>query len=71
MPEETSCRPPREGLELVLMKMGHAGPPLELRRRPQAGKSRDPRSQSADSRRPETENLGFYIPENKKVTQKT
>ena len=40
---------PHEGLELVLMKMGHAGPPLEPRRRPQAGKSRDPRSQNADS----------------------
>ena len=40
---------PREGLELVLMKMGHAGPPLEPRRRPQAGKFGDPRSQNADS----------------------
>ena len=39
---------PREGLELVLMKMGHAGPPPEPRRRPQAGKSGDPRSQNAD-----------------------
>ena len=40
---------PREGLELVLMKMGHAGPPLEPRRRPQVGKSGDPHSQNADS----------------------
>src|SRR3954469_17149012 len=29
--------------------MGHAGPPFEPRRRPQAGKSGDPRSQNADS----------------------
>src|SRR3954469_14579874 len=40
---------PREGLELELMKMGRAGPPLEPRRRPQAGKFGDPRSQNADS----------------------
>ena len=40
---------PREGLELVLMKMGHAGPPLEPHRRLQAGKSGDPRSQNADT----------------------
>ena len=40
---------PREGLELELMKMGRAGPPLEPRRRPQAGKYGDPRSQNADS----------------------
>ena len=39
---------PREGLELELMKMGRAGPLLEPRRRPQAGKSGDPRSQNAD-----------------------
>ena len=39
---------PREGLELELMKMGRAGPPLEPRRRPQEGKSGDPRSQNAD-----------------------
>src|SRR3954468_24662723 len=55
MPEEALCRPPREAwplarvLNLVLMKMGHAGPPFEPRRRPQAGKSGDPRSQNADS----------------------
>src|SRR3954470_24876193 len=54
-PEEAPCRPPREAwplarvLGLVLMKMGRAGPPFEPRRRPQAGKSRDPRSQNADS----------------------
>ena len=40
---------PREGLEFVLVKMGRAGPPFEPRRRPQAGKSGDPRSQNADS----------------------
>ena len=40
---------PSEGLGSVLMKMGRAGPPLEPRRRPQAGKSGDPRSQNADS----------------------
>src|SRR4051812_34966976 len=31
------------------MKMGRAGPPFEPRRRPQAGKSGDPRSQNTDS----------------------
>ena len=40
---------PREGLELVLTKMGRTGPLLELRCRPQAGKSRYPRSQNTDS----------------------
>ena len=40
---------PREGLGSVLMKMGRAGPPCEPRRRPQAGRSGDPRSQNADS----------------------
>src|SRR4051812_46310746 len=55
MLEEAPCRPPREAwplarvLSLVLMKMGRAGPPFEPRRRPQAGKSVDPRSQNADS----------------------
>ena len=39
---------PREGLELVLTKMGHTGPLLEPRCRPQAGKSGYPRSQNAD-----------------------
>src|SRR3954470_10077530 len=36
-------------LNLVLMKMGHVGPPLEPRHRPQVGKSGDPHSQNADS----------------------
>src|SRR3954470_13741841 len=55
-PEEALCRPPHEAwplarvLCLVLMKMGRAGPPFEPRRRPQVGKSGDPRSQNADSR---------------------
>ena len=40
---------PREGLEFALVKMGRAGPPFEPRRRPQAGKSGDPRSQNADT----------------------
>ena len=40
---------PREGLEFVLVKMGRAGAPFEPRRRLQAGKSGDPRSQNADS----------------------
>src|SRR3954465_8615270 len=54
-PEGALCRPPREAwplarvLGLVLMKMGRAGPPFEPRRRSQAGKSRDPRSQNADN----------------------
>ena len=39
---------PREGLGFVLVKMGRAGPPFEPRRRPQAGKSGDPRSQNTD-----------------------
>ena len=33
----------------MLMKMGHTGPLAAPRRGPQAGKSRDPRSQNADS----------------------
>ena len=40
---------PREGLGFVLVKMGHAGPPFEPCRRPQAGKSGDPHAQNADS----------------------
>ena len=40
---------PREGLGFVLVKMGRAGPPFEPCRRPQAGKSGDPRSQNADN----------------------
>ena len=41
---------PREGLECLLVKMGRTGPLAEPRRGPQAGKSRDPHSQNADSR---------------------
>ena len=48
-PEEALRRPPREGLEFELMKMGRTGPPLEPRRRLQAGNSGDPRSQNADN----------------------
>ena len=48
-PEEASCRSPREGLELESMKMGRTGPSLEPRRKPQAGKSGDPRSQNPDN----------------------
>ena len=40
---------PREGLELLLLKLGRTGPLMEPRRRLQAGKSGDPRSQNADS----------------------
>ena len=40
---------PSEGLGFVLVKMGRAGPPFEPRRRPQTGKSGDPRSQNADT----------------------
>ena len=40
---------PCEGLELELMKLGCTSPPLGPRRRPQAGKSGDPRSQNANS----------------------
>ena len=47
-PEEVLCRPPREGLECLLVKMGHTGPLVEPRRGPQAGKSGDPRSQNID-----------------------
>ena len=39
---------PREGLECLLVKMGHTGLLAEPRRGPQAGKSGDPRSQNAD-----------------------
>ena len=39
---------PREGLECLLVKMGHTGPLVEPRRGPQAGKSGDPRSQNTD-----------------------
>ena len=40
---------PREGLECLLVKTGRTGPRVEPRRRPQAGKSGDPRSQNTDS----------------------
>ena len=39
---------PREGLECLWVMMGRTGPLVEPRRGPQAGKSRDPRSQNAD-----------------------
>ena len=40
---------PREGLECLLVKMGHTGLLVEPRRGPQGGKSGDPRSQNTDS----------------------
>ena len=40
---------PREGLECLLVKMGHTGPLVEPRHGPQAGKSGDPHSQNAES----------------------
>ena len=40
---------PREGLECLLVKMGRTGPLVEPCRGPRAGKSRDARSQDADS----------------------
>ena len=39
---------PRKGLECLLVKMGRAGLLVEPRRRPQAGKSGDPRSKNTD-----------------------
>ena len=52
---------PREGLESVLVKMGHTGLLAEPHRGPQAGKSGDPRSQNTDSspRAQGTLGLGF------------
>ena len=52
---------PREGLACLLVKMGRTRPLLEPRREPQAGKSRDPRSQNTDSspRAQGTLELGF------------
>ena len=52
---------PRESLECLLVKMGRTGPLVEPRHGPQAGKSRDPRSQDADSspRAQGTLGLGF------------
>ena len=40
---------PREGLESLLVKMGHTGPLTEPRHGPQPGKSGDHRSQNAGS----------------------
>ena len=40
---------PREGLDCLLVKMGHTGPLAEPRHGPQAVKSGDPHSQNADS----------------------
>ena len=40
---------PREGLECLLVKLGHTGPLAEPRRGPQGGKSGDPHSQDANS----------------------
>ena len=40
---------PREGLESLLLKLGHTGPLTEPRRGMQAGKSGHPHSQDADS----------------------
>jgi hypothetical protein len=40
---------PREGLELLLLKLGHTRPSMEPRHGPQAGKSGHPRSQDTDS----------------------
>ena len=40
---------PREGLELLMLKLGRTRPLMEPRRGPQAGKSGDPRSQNADT----------------------
>ena len=48
-PEEVLCRPPREGLERLLVKTGRTGPRVEPRCGPQAGKSGDPRSQNTDT----------------------
>ena len=43
------CRPPHEGLEMLLLKTGHTRPLVEPRSGLQAGKSGHPRSQDADS----------------------
>ena len=40
---------PREGLDSLLMKMGHTGLLAKPHRGPQAAKSGDPHSQNADS----------------------
>ena len=55
----------------MLVKMGRAGPPFEPRRKPQAGKSGDPRSQNADSS-PRTQGmlrLGFEAKPKGKVRE--
>ena len=49
MPSASRGLAPREGLECLLVKMGHTGPLVEPCRGPQAGKSGDLRSQDADS----------------------
>ena len=64
--EEAPRRPPREGLGFVLVKMGRAGPPFEPRRRPQAGKSGDPRSQNADNDEPTNYEEPMMIPDSAK-----
>ena len=61
---------PREGLEFVLVKMGRAGPPFEPRRRPQAGKSGDPRSQNADSVETRVEMLRYQAREVQQTHQR-
>src|SRR4051812_43616207 len=48
-PEEAPCRPPREGLGSCVDEDGPCWAPFEPRRRPQARKSGDPRSQNTDS----------------------
>ena len=40
---------PREGLELLMLKLGRTRPSIEPRRGPQVGKSGYPGSQNADS----------------------
>ena len=50
---------PREGLELLALKMGRTRPSMEPRHGPQAGKSGYPRSQNADSSPPAQGALGL------------
>ena len=52
---------PSEGLECLLVKMGHTGPLAEPRRGPLGGKSGDPRSQDADNRR---QRFRLIVPDN-------
>ena len=56
-PEEVLRRPPREALGCLVDEDGPYGLLAQPRRGPQAGKSGDPRSQSADSL-PRTSNQG-------------